>query len=124
MFVLERGRGEAHRPQQRQCGHQKAHAEIVHLKEIEEQVLQVIHRDSVSDFLLGHSAAIGSNSILGDTRWAGYYGVEADFIAADNCKICSFLASDIKVLMIMWLETCTLTSRMFGTRFWVANAIF
>ena len=42
-------------------------------------------------------ASIGNNSILGDIRWAGYYGVDADYIASDNCKICSFLASDVKV---------------------------
>ena len=28
-----------------------------------------------------HSSSIGDNSLLGDTRWGGLYGVEADFLA-------------------------------------------
>ena len=37
---------------------------------------------------LGRSS-IGDNSILGDGRWGGLYGIEADFVAHENCKICS-----------------------------------
>ena len=30
---------------------------------------------------------IGANTILGDKRWAGDYGIDADFWAHDNCKV-------------------------------------
>ena len=30
---------------------------------------------------------MGDNVVLGDTRWAGLYGIEADFVADENCKI-------------------------------------
>jgi hypothetical protein len=42
-------------------------------------------------------SSIGSNCIFGDTRWGGYYGIEAEFVAADNCKIVAFDAEDVKV---------------------------
>ena len=32
------------------------------------------------------SVSIGDNSILGDTRWGGLFGIEADFIALDDVK--------------------------------------
>ncbi len=38
------------------------------------------------------SGTIGANTILGDERWAGAYGVEADFWAYDNCKVVPALA--------------------------------
>ena len=36
------------------------------------------------------SGTIGANTILGDERWAGAYGVEADFWAYDNCKVATW----------------------------------
>lgn len=44
----------------------------------------------------GRRSSIGNNCIFGDARWGGYYGIEAEFIAADNCKIVSFEAEDMK----------------------------
>lgn len=41
--------------------------------------------------------SIGDNAILGDVRWAGMYGAEADFVANENCKICYVFAKDFKV---------------------------
>ena len=32
-------------------------------------------------------------------RWGGLYGVDADFVALENCKMCSISAADIKVLL-------------------------
>ena len=40
---------------------------------------------------------MGDNVVLGDTRWAGLYGIEADFVADENCKICYFTAADLLV---------------------------
>ena len=45
-----------------------------------------------------HSQSFGNNSFLGDERWGGFYGIEAEFVAVDNCKICCFEAKIIKVL--------------------------
>jgi hypothetical protein len=42
-------------------------------------------------------ASIGDNSILGDPRWAGKYGVEAEFVVEENCKTVVITAKDIKV---------------------------
>lgn len=41
--------------------------------------------------------SIGDNSILGDTRWGGLYGVDADFVAAENCKVCCVGSEDVQV---------------------------
>jgi hypothetical protein len=40
---------------------------------------------------------IGANSVLGDKRWAGTYGVDADYWAEDNCRVLYILTSDILV---------------------------
>ena len=36
---------------------------------------------------------IGANTILGDKRWAGDYGIDADFWAQENCKVTADSAS-------------------------------
>ncbi len=33
------------------------------------------------------SMSIGDHSLLGDPRWAGMFGVEADFVAIDDVKV-------------------------------------
>lgn len=43
------------------------------------------------------SSSIGDNSLLGDPRWAGLYGVEADFVAEEHCKICCISAEGVEV---------------------------
>jgi hypothetical protein len=35
--------------------------------------------------------------MLGDKRWAGTYGVDADYWAEDNCRVLYILTSDILV---------------------------
>ena len=40
---------------------------------------------------------IGDASVIGDLRWAGGYGVRADFIAVENCHIAYIKTSDILV---------------------------
>ncbi len=41
--------------------------------------------------------SIGDNSILGDHRWGGLFGVDADFVANENCKIACVLSADVRV---------------------------
>jgi hypothetical protein len=40
---------------------------------------------------------IGDGSIVGDTRWAGTFGVQADFIARTHCSIGIIKLEDIQV---------------------------
>ena len=37
------------------------------------------------------SMSIGDNALLGDPRWAGLFGIEAEFIAIDDVKVGFFL---------------------------------
>ena len=53
---------------------------------------------------IGPGGSIGDNSILGDTRWSGLYGIDADFVANENCKICYIRAKDILVRILHSLE--------------------
>jgi hypothetical protein len=54
--------------------------------------------------------SIGDNAVLGDPRWAGAYGVDADYVADQNCKICVFLTEDIRVAAPGLLTSSTLFS--------------
>ncbi len=40
---------------------------------------------------------IGDGSVVGDTRWAGSFGVQADFIARTHCSIGIIKLEDIQV---------------------------
>eukprot|EP00291_Cryptomonas_curvata_P004955 CAMPEP_0172205436 /NCGR_PEP_ID=MMETSP1050-20130122/32612_1 /TAXON_ID=233186 /ORGANISM="Cryptomonas curvata, Strain CCAP979/52" /LENGTH=231 /DNA_ID=CAMNT_0012884309 /DNA_START=1135 /DNA_END=1827 /DNA_ORIENTATION=- len=40
--------------------------------------------------ILGPGDSIGDNCMIGDMRWGGVYGVDVDFIAIENCKLCTF----------------------------------
>ena len=33
------------------------------------------------------SGSIGDNSLLGDVRWGGLWGIDADFVADEHCKV-------------------------------------
>ena len=35
--------------------------------------------------------SIGDNALLGDERWGGLFGIEADFVAVDDVKVLSTL---------------------------------
>ena len=39
----------------------------------------------------------GDTAILGDRRWAGAYGVDADFVAGEHCSIARIRTQDIQV---------------------------
>ncbi len=47
--------------------------------------------------------SIGSSAIVGDPRWAGAYGVEADFIARGHCAVEYIKIQDIEVLPLLWI---------------------
>ena len=40
---------------------------------------------------------LGSNVVVGDLRWAGAYGVNADFVAMTHCAVEFISTEDIKV---------------------------
>ncbi len=44
---------------------------------------------------------IGSDVVVGDTRWAGAWGLRADFIAKTTCSVLFVSAEDVKVI---WTE--------------------
>jgi hypothetical protein len=39
----------------------------------------------------------GDTAILGDRRWAGAYGIDADFIAGEHCSIARIHKTHIQV---------------------------
>jgi hypothetical protein len=43
--------------------------------------------------------AIGGSVVVGDTRWAGTFGVEADFVARTHCSIEIIASEDIEVCL-------------------------
>ncbi len=43
---------------------------------------------------------IGSDVVIGDTRWAGAWGMKADFIAKTKCCILFVTANDVMVSLI------------------------
>ena len=51
-----------------------------------------------SDHCFGvHSEGIGDVSVLGDRRWAGGFGIHADFIAMENSHLAFIDTGDILV---------------------------
>jgi hypothetical protein len=55
---------------------------------------------------------VGSSTVVGDTRWTGMYGINADLIARTHCSVEVIKLEGIKVgwpdclefLSIYWLE--------------------
>ncbi len=45
--------------------------------------------------------SIGSSSIIGDKRWAGCFGVDADFVARGHCSVEFIKIEDIKVPLML-----------------------
>jgi hypothetical protein len=50
------------------------------------------------------SDSIGGSVVVGDTRWAGTFGVNADFVARTHCSIEIIASEDIEVIE---LKACT-----------------
>jgi hypothetical protein len=42
--------------------------------------------------------SIGGSVVVGDTRWAGSFGVNADFVARTHCSIEIITSEDIEVI--------------------------
>ena len=51
------------------------------------------------------SEPIGSSSVIGDTRWAGDYGVNADYIAVTHCSAEFIPLEEILVLATYFVNT-------------------
>ena len=49
-------------------------------------------------FFLSSRDGIGDMSVLGDPRWGGGYGVDADFVAMENTHVAFVSTDDIKAL--------------------------
>jgi hypothetical protein len=54
-----------------------------------------------------HRDAIGGSVVVGDTRWAGTFGVAADFVARTHCSVEVITKEDIQVCHCD-IATCTL----------------
>ncbi len=52
------------------------------------------------DTMLLHRDVVGESSVVGDTRWAGSWGIQADFTAKTACSIMAINVADIQVLFI------------------------
>jgi hypothetical protein len=59
--------------------------------------------------------SIGDNSILGDHRWGGLFGIEAQFIAIDDVKVGLGKYHGLygPLAMVFWL--CTFGSALAGS---------
>ncbi len=44
-----------------------------------------------------HSDTIGDSAIIGDDRWAGTFGVKADFVATTHCSVAFISTQEIQV---------------------------
>jgi hypothetical protein len=47
--------------------------------------------------------SFGGGTIVGDLRWAGAYGIQADFVARSHCSIEVIKTADIKVFVDLCL---------------------
>ncbi len=79
------------------------------------------------------SDSIGSCTIVGDSRWAGAYGVDADFVAITHCSAEFIPTSEIQVMIcigVSFPECCytffgqkTLASTTcIGRQFWTSSS--
>ena len=51
------------------------------------------------------SGSLGAGSVVGDTRWAGVYGIDADLIAKSHCSV-EFIHSDHIQVQVPCLCCC------------------
>ncbi len=56
--------------------------------------------------------SIGGSAVVGDRRWAGTFGVEADFVARTHCSVAIIPINAIKVSSLptlsFFLESCSI----------------
>ncbi len=53
--------------------------------------------NSLPIWLCPHRDTIGDSAIIGDYRWAGTFGVQADFVATTHCSVAFISTQDIQV---------------------------
>jgi hypothetical protein len=44
--------------------------------------------------------SFGGGTLVGDMRWAGAYGIQADFVALSHCSIEIIKTTDIQVMVL------------------------
>jgi hypothetical protein len=57
-----------------------------------------------------HRDTIGDSAIIGDDRWAGTFGVEADFVATTHCSVAFISTQDIQVTVCGHILLCMLSN--------------
>ncbi len=55
----------------------------------------------VCDFILSCRDSIGDCAVAGDTRWAGTFGVNVDFVARSHCSVALITMEDIQVVILI-----------------------
>jgi hypothetical protein len=53
-------------------------------------------------YVFGRGDSIGGCTVVGDLRWAGAYGVQADFVARTHCSVEIIMTEDIEVPSMSW----------------------
>ncbi len=48
--------------------------------------------------------SFGGGTLVGDMRWAGAYGIQADFVAMSHCSIEMIKTTDIQVVVLFFLS--------------------
>lgn len=75
------------------------------------------------DFIF--SDVFGDTTILGDNRWAGAYGIDADFIAGEQCCVARVRARDVEVEFAFFLfRSLSLNSLWNELVFEIAQSLF
>jgi hypothetical protein len=60
-----------------------------------------------------HRDTIGDSAIIGDDRWAGTFGVKADFVATTHCSVAFISTQEIQVTVCEQRPLCMLFNVIF-----------
>jgi hypothetical protein len=63
----------------------------------EDFFLFCVFKPGLMSFMSSSRDCIGDGSVVGDTRWAGTFGVQADFVARTHCSVGIITLEDIQV---------------------------
>jgi hypothetical protein len=47
--------------------------------------------------MIAHRDLIGDSAVIGDSRWGGSWGIQADFLARTRCCVVSIRIADLQV---------------------------
>jgi hypothetical protein len=56
--------------------------------------------------------SFGGGTLVGDMRWAGAYGIQADFVALSHCSIEIIKTADIQVLLLFLVTSYFLFNKV------------